>query len=91
MDGPRRDARREALACTANLIIRLSKAGVHHRDLNAENVLIARDAQHVHAILLDLDGCRVAGPGRPVRCRRAAAAACPLHPKARTHTPAVPK
>ena len=60
------DARREALACTANLIIRLSKAGVHHRDLNAENVLIARDAQHVHAILLDLDGCRVAGPGRPV-------------------------
>ena len=60
------DARREALACTRNLITRLSKAGVHHRDLNAENVLIARDAQHVHAILLDLDGCRVVGPGSPV-------------------------
>ncbi len=59
------DARREALACTANLIMRLSEAGVHHRDLNAENVLIARDAQHLHAILLDLDGCRVAGPGNP--------------------------
>ena len=64
------DARREALACTANLITRLSKAGVHHRDLNAENVLIARDAQHVHAILLDLDGCRVAGPGNPVDAGR---------------------
>ena len=60
------DARREALACTRSLITRLSKAGVHHRDLNAENVLIAQDAQHVHAILLDLDGCRVAGPGSPV-------------------------
>ena len=60
------DARREALACTANLITRLSEAGVHYRDLNAENVLIARDAQHVHAILLDLDGCKVAGPGSPV-------------------------
>ncbi len=60
------DARREALACTRNLIARLSKAGVHHRDLNAENILIARDAQYVHAVLLDLDGCRVAGPGSPV-------------------------
>jgi len=60
------DARQEAMACTANLITRLSKAGVHHRDLNAENILIARDAHHVHAILLDLDRCRVAGPGSPV-------------------------
>ena len=56
------DARREALACAANLITRLSKAGVRHGDLNAENVLIAREGQHVHAILLDLDACRVAGP-----------------------------
>jgi 3-deoxy-D-manno-octulosonic acid kinase len=58
--------RREALACTANLITRLSKAGIHHRDLNAHNVLIAQDAQGVHATLLDLDGCRVAGPHRSV-------------------------
>ena len=62
--------RREALARTADLIMRLSLAGVHHRDLNAENVLIARDAQHVHAILLDLDGCRVVGPGSPVDAGR---------------------
>ena len=54
--------RREAMACTAELITRLAKAGVHHPDLNAENVLIAREAQRVHAILIDLDGCRVAGP-----------------------------
>ena len=54
--------RREALACTANLIARLSKAGVHHRDLNAENILIAQEGQHVHAILLDLDRCRLTGP-----------------------------
>ena len=60
------DSRREALACTRDLITRLSKAGVHHRDLNAENVLIAREAQHVHAILLDLDRCRVGGPSDPV-------------------------
>ena len=46
----------------ATLITRLSKAGVRHKDLNAGNVLIAREAQHVHAILLDLDQCR---PGRP--------------------------
>ena len=59
-------ARREALACTGKLITRLSNAGVHHRDLNAHNVLIARDAQHVHATLLDLDGCTVAGPNHPV-------------------------
>ena len=64
------DARREAVACTAHLITRLSKAGVHHRDLNAGNVLIAREAQHVHAILLDLDGCRVAGPNDPVDAGR---------------------
>ncbi len=60
------DARREALACTATLITSLSKAGVHHRDLNARNVLIAREAQHVHAILLDLDKCRVGETRGPV-------------------------
>ena len=59
-------ARREALACTAKLITRLSRAGIHHKDLNAHNVLIARDAQDVHATLLDLDGCRLAGPTHPV-------------------------
>jgi 3-deoxy-D-manno-octulosonic acid kinase len=56
------DLRREALACAAKLITRLSKAGVGHGDLNAENILIARKGEHVHAILIDLDACRVAGP-----------------------------
>ena len=65
-----RDARRQALACTRNLITRLAKAGVHHPDLNAENVLIAREAQQVHAILIDLDGCRVAEPSNPVDAGR---------------------
>jgi len=60
------NARREAMACVAELITRLARAGVHHPDLNAENILIAREAQCVHAILLDLDGCRVAGPSVPV-------------------------
>ena len=71
-DGPeaRRDARREALACTGNLITRLSKAGVHHPDLNAENVLIAQEAQQVHAILIDLDRCRVAETSDPVDAGR---------------------
>ena len=60
------DARREALACAGNLITRLSKAGVRHGDLNAENVLIKREGCHVHAILLDLDACRVTGPSSNV-------------------------
>jgi 3-deoxy-D-manno-octulosonic acid kinase len=60
------NARREATVCAAELITRLARAGVHHPDLNAENVLIAREAQRVHAVLLDLDGCRVAGPRVPV-------------------------
>ena len=62
----RDDDRREALACTARLIERLAEAGVYHRDLNADNVLIAREGQRVHAILLDLDRCKVGEPGGPV-------------------------
>jgi 3-deoxy-D-manno-octulosonic acid kinase len=64
------NARREAIACAAELITRLARAGVQHPDLNAENVLIARGAQRVHAILLDLDGCRVARPSVPVDAAR---------------------
>ena len=60
------NARREAIACAAEMITRLARAGVHHPDLNARNVLIARDTQSVHAILLDLDRCSVWGPSRPV-------------------------
>jgi 3-deoxy-D-manno-octulosonic acid kinase len=60
----------EAMACASELITRLAKAGIHHPDLNAGNVLIAREAQRVHAILLDLDGCRVAGPSRPLDAAR---------------------
>lgn len=83
---PGGDPRREALACSATLIERLAEAGVHHRDLNAENVLIAREGQHVHAVLLDLDGCKVAGPNRPVDAgglrRRLSRSICKLE---RTH------
>ncbi len=60
-----RNTRREAMACAAELITCLAKAGVHHPDLNAENVLIAREGERVHAILVDLDGCRVVGPSFP--------------------------
>ena len=67
---PHGDARRDALACAAELIVRLAKAGVHHPDLNAANVLIARDGRDVHAVLLDLDGCSVAGPGGPGEVER---------------------
>jgi len=65
-----RDERREALFCARHLIARLSKAGVRHSDLNAGNLLIAREAQQVHAILLDLDGCRVEGRSNPVDAGR---------------------
>lgn len=67
---PGGDPTREALACTAKLIERLAEAGVHHWDLNAENVLIARKGHHVHAILLDLDRCRVGGPRGPADAGR---------------------
>jgi len=60
------DLRREVLTCTAGLIQRMSRSGIRHRDFNAENILIARDASGVHAILVDLDRCGVAEPRRPV-------------------------
>ena len=63
------DARREALTCVAELIQRMSRSGIHHRDLNAKNILIARDAEHVHATLVDLDRCGVTGPDRPIDAR----------------------
>ena len=43
---------------------------MRHSDLNARNVLIAREAQQVHAILLDLDGCRVEGRSNPADAGR---------------------
>jgi hypothetical protein len=60
------DKRREALASTSELIKRMSRSGIRHRDFNAENILIARDALGVHATLVDLDRCGVVGPRRPV-------------------------
>ncbi|HET9455493.1 MAG TPA: lipopolysaccharide kinase InaA family protein [Gemmatimonadaceae bacterium] len=44
-------ARESALAATADLVASLSRAGARHHDLNAKNVLIARDG----AWVLDVD------------------------------------
>ena len=45
------EGRAAALQATANLVARLSRAGVRHHDLNAKNVLIASD----RAYILDVD------------------------------------
>ncbi len=84
----RRETRREALICARDLVTRLSRCGVVHPDLNAGNILIAREGQRVHAILLDLDGCRVEGPSNPAlawRLRRRLARS--IRKLQRTHQP----
>ena len=52
-------ARESALAATADLVALLSRAGARHHDLNAKNILVARD----DAWVLDVD--RVALDQRP--------------------------
>lgn len=55
--------RREALAETGALIRRMARAGVHHPDLNARNVLLEWSGGAPDAYVIDLDRCRLAeGP-----------------------------
>lgn len=51
--------RREALAEAGALIRAMARAGVHHPDLNARNVLLEWSGGAPHAHLVDLDRCRV--------------------------------
>jgi len=60
-DGP--TPRLEALRASGRLVRRLELAGVHHADLNAKNIVIARRDGNVDAHMVDLDRCRVRAPG----------------------------
>lgn len=51
--------RREALTETGSLIRKMATAGVHHVDLNARNVLLEWSGGAPHALVLDLDRCRL--------------------------------
>lgn len=54
-----------ALSATGALVRRLERTGILHPDLNAKNVVLARDGAEVRAHLVDLDGCRARAPGVP--------------------------
>lgn len=55
--------RRAAAAAAGALVGDLAEAGVHHRDLNAKNVLLVGEGEALRALVLDLDRCRLAAAG----------------------------
>lgn len=55
--------RRRAAAAAGALVGDLAEAGVHHRDLNAKNVLLVGEGEVLRALVLDLDRCRLAAAG----------------------------
>lgn len=55
--------RRRAAAAAGALVGDLAEAGVHHRDLNAKNVLLVGEGEALRALVLDLDRCRLAAAG----------------------------
>jgi hypothetical protein len=57
------DARALALYATDRLIAGMVTNGVRHPDLNARNILLARTAHGVEAVLLDLDRCAIRDGG----------------------------
>jgi hypothetical protein len=62
--GEHRDS---CLAATGKLLGSLARAGAHHPDLNARNVLIAWDNNTgAHAFVLDVDRIRFHVPGDPM-------------------------
>ena len=55
--------RGRVLEAVGRLLARTAAAGIEHADLNAGNVLIARDPGGPSPLLLDLDRCRVLAEG----------------------------
>jgi hypothetical protein len=64
LSGPS-EKRSVALESAAALVASLSRAGVHHADLNLRNILISSDA----AYILDIDRVRFHVPGDPIVLR----------------------
>lgn len=61
--------RKEALGAAGALIRRAARAGVHHPDLNARNILLQWSGGAPDAHLVDLDRCRVAREATPASPR----------------------
>lgn len=51
--------RHESLRGAGAMISQLARAGLHHRDMNAKNLLVARGEGEVVVHALDLDRCRI--------------------------------
>lgn len=62
-DDEKPSGRRRAAAAAGVLVGDLAEAGVHHRDLNAKNVLLVGEGEALRALVLDLDRCRLATAG----------------------------
>jgi hypothetical protein len=64
---PAGEDRESCLRATATLLAQLVKAGAHHPDLNARNVLVTWDAEHgAKAHVLDVDRIRFHVSGDPM-------------------------
>lgn len=51
--------RHESLCEAGAMINRLARAGLHHRDMNAKNLLVGRAGGEILVHVLDLDRCRI--------------------------------
>jgi 3-deoxy-D-manno-octulosonic acid kinase len=61
-----RPERSHLLEEAGRLVGRMARAGVEHPDLNARNILFAREGEAPVAMLLDLDRCRLRRRGAQV-------------------------
>jgi hypothetical protein len=62
-DKEHRDA---CLKAAGKLLVQLARAGAHHPDLNARNVLITWESEGARAHVLDVDRIRFHMPGDPM-------------------------
>lgn len=60
---PAPDDRRAITAAVSRLLRGLWRAGARHADLNARNILVTRDANGFHALVLDVDRVTFQEPG----------------------------
>jgi tRNA A-37 threonylcarbamoyl transferase component Bud32 len=58
--------RQEALRAAGKLVSSLARAGIHHRDLHAGNILLQWHGSAPQPYLLDLDRCKVGLEGSQV-------------------------
>jgi 3-deoxy-D-manno-octulosonic acid kinase len=54
-------ARANALTASGRLVAQLHAASIYHPDLNLRNILIAEPERRPHALIIDLEKCRMQG------------------------------